>query len=121
MLTEGSLEKINRCSMEFEEVSLVVEEIRVHIVRLSFPNDLQEKRSRWLPRGQMEFAINMVNCNYTERYDFATIPVWSSSTRRISPWGSWPIESSTSYPYGYACFPSYDFAIPWPIPDRFCN
>jgi hypothetical protein len=64
--TEGSLEKINRCSMEFEEVSLVVKEIRVHIVRRSFPIDLQEKRSRWLPRGHMDFAIDMYKCKYTE-------------------------------------------------------
>ena len=52
MLTEGSLEKISRCSMEFEEDSLGVKEKRVHIVRRSFPIDLQEQRSRWLRRGQ---------------------------------------------------------------------
>ena len=51
MQTEGSLEKINRCSMEFEEVSLVVKEIRVHIVRRSFPIDLQEKEVSLVAKG----------------------------------------------------------------------
>ena len=56
MLTEGSLETISRCSMEFEEVSLVVKEKRVHIVRRSFPIDLQEQRSRLLQRGLRGFC-----------------------------------------------------------------